>query len=221
MSDFISLLNGGPYIMPRSGVAKSAVLILHGYGADGANLIGLGQAWSMKMPDTVFIAPNAFEHCDMGIGYQWCSYRASDSGREILQAAYKHFESSQHKWDELIEGIKTEFQLEDHQITLVGFSQGAMVSLYQSIYGQHKFAGVVAYSGGFFKDETRVARYNPRLLICHGVNDDVVPVSWSQAGHNDLMDLGCQSDLHLYEGVRHEINEDGFMAGGAFIKDLI
>ena len=221
MSDFVSLLNGGPYLKPRSGVAKSAVLILHGYGADGANLMGLGQAWSRHMPDTAFVAPNAFERCDLGIGYQWSPYRAVESGREALQTAYKHFEGSQTKWDQLIDSIKAEFALEDHQIILVGFSQGAMVSLFQSVYGENKFAGVVAYSGGFFQDKTRTSRHKPPMLICHGRQDHVVPVTWSEEGYKDLQSLGCEVDLNIYEGVGHEINEEGFMAGGAFIKDLI
>lgn len=216
MTDFVQKLNGGPYLMPRSGVVKSAVIILHGYGADGANLIGLGQGWSMKMPDTVFIAPNAFSHCEAGIGYQWFSL--SSTNVEFLHAQIETIET---QWQALIDSVKAEFGLEDTQICLCGFSQGSMLALHQGVYGTHKFRGIIGYSGGFAPNPSREVIHHPQTLIMHGLDDQVVPSQFSETGHAALEAFGCASELILYPDTQHEINEDGYEAGGAFLKDLL
>lgn len=216
MSDFLTFLNGGQYLQARSGTPKSAVLILHGYGADGHNLIDLGRVWSQKMPDTVFIAPNAFEHCEMGMGYQWFSLM--DRSVDVM---HRHIQTIQTQWNQGVQSLLDHFDLIESDIALVGFSQGSMLSLYQGVYGPYHFKGIVGYSGGFAPDEKQIPHHTPPILICHGLDDDVVPADFSESGHKALTDMGSASQLHLYPRTGHEINEDGFMAGGAFLKELL
>lgn len=232
MSEFETFMNGGSFVKARSGTTRSVVLILHGYGASGDNLIGLGEAWSRSMPHTTFIAPNGFQICDFGmgisiekaedlppefpLGYQW--FPLPDREKPTIQ---RELQNSRDKWNWALSCIQNEFDISGDHIGVVGFSQGAMLSLYHGVYSDHKVAGIVGYSGGFMKNEAQLCKQSPPCLICHGMADEGVPFEYSQQGAKDLKTLGCAVTLNLYENLGHEINEEGFEAGGAFLKDLL
>lgn len=205
----------GPTLTPPT--TKNLVIIFHGYGADGANLIDLGSAWQNLVPNTAFVAPNAPTPCEMGgSGYQWFSLEEKTTelvqerlrGISDLVSTYIKEEAAHH-------GVPLK------NVALVGFSQGSMLAIHQAIYGLDECAGVLGYSGGFTADATLSAKNTPKTLLCHGKADTVVPFEFSQKGHEDLRALGAESDLILSPGVGHEISEEGFKAGGLFLKSLL
>ncbi len=209
-------LNGGPILEARSGVTKSLVVILHGYGADGDNLMGLGKAWSHKMPNTTFVAPNAFDICEMGFGYQWFSLE--DFSPPVRR---KNIMAIQGRMDNLLTSIFAAYPQSVDQIILVGFSQGAMISLHQGIYGAHKLKGIIGYSGGFSIKEDLEPLHAPNILLAHGLDDDIVSADFSREGYDALKNLGCEAELILSPGAAHEITKEGFKAGSIMLKELL
>lgn len=207
----------GPVILPTSGIVKRLVLIFHGYGADGENLIDLGYAWQALLPETAFVAPNAPTPCEMGGGgWQWFSLEEKTT--ELVQERLK---SVQEMVSSYIKGQAEKYNVDMRDVILVGFSQGAMLAIHQGIYGLRHCAGVVAFSGGFLTDDTLEQKGFPKVFLCHGEADQVVPVDFSRQGYEDLKTLRAQPQLLTSPKVGHEISEEGFKTAGLFLKDLI
>ncbi len=208
---------GGPVILPTSGIVKRLVIIFHGYGADGENLIDLGYAWQALLPETAFIAPNAPTPCEMGGGgWQWFSLE--EKTPELVQ---ERLRSVQGIVCSYIKGQAKKYDVDMRDVILVGFSQGAMLAIHQSIYALRHCAGVVGFSGGFTTDESLEQKGYPKVLLCHGEADSVVPADFSRQGYQDLKALRAKPDLLTFPKIGHEINEEGFKAAGLFLKDLI
>jgi phospholipase/carboxylesterase len=207
----------GPVILPTSGIVKRLVIIFHGYGADGENLIDLGYAWQSLLPETAFIAPNAPTPCELGGGgWQWFSLEEKTT--ELVQERLK---SVQDMVCSYIKGQAEKYNVDLRDVVLVGFSQGAMLAIHQAVYALRHCAGVVAFSGGFTVDEDLDQKGFPKVLLCHGEADQVVPVDFSRQGYADLKTLRAQPQLLTSPKVGHEINEEAFKTAGLFLKDLI
>ncbi len=206
----------GPTFEPPQGDIEHLVIIFHGYGADGDNLIGLAQGWSSLLPNTAFVAPNGLNPCKMGFGYQWFSLKEKTPAlvQERLRGISEVVSS-------YIKGQAQHYGVSLENVALVGFSQGSMLAIHQSVYGIEECAGVLGYSGGFTKDDGLTVLNTPAALLCHGEADDVVPVNFSVQGQKDLEALGCDSRLITSARVGHEISEEGFKAGGVFLKEVL
>ena len=206
----------GPALEPQQGDIKNLVIIFHGYGADGDNLIDLGQSWAPLLPNTAFVAPNGLKPCEMGFGYQWFSLeeKTADLVQERLRGISAEVSS-------YINSQAEHYNVPLSRVALVGFSQGSMLAIHQGVYGLKECAGVLGYSGGFTKDESLKAICTPATLLCHGEADEVVPVGFSIQGQEDLAEMGCESRVITSSGVGHEISEEGFKAGGVFLKEVL
>lgn len=206
----------GPALEPQQGDIKNLVIIFHGYGADGDNLIGLGQGWSSLLPTTAFVAPNGLAPCEMGMGYQWFSLE--EKTPELVQERLNGISEVVASY---IKDQAKQYSVSLKNVALVGFSQGSMLAIHQSVYGVEECAGVLGYSGGFTKDDRLKILNTPSALLCHGEADDVVPVAFSIQGQKDLETLGCDSRLITSARAGHEISEEGFKAGGVFLKEVL
>ena len=206
----------GPALEPQHEEVKNLVIIFHGYGADGANLIDLGQAWAPLLPHTAFVAPNGLTPCEMGFGYQWFSLEEKTT--ELVQERLKGILDPVSSY---IHSQAAHYDVPLKRVALVGFSQGSMLALHQGVYGLKECAGVGGYSGGFTKDPDQMILNTPPSLLCHGESDEVVPVEFSIQGQKDLQEMGCQSQILTSARVGHEISEEGFKAGGAFLKEVL
>jgi phospholipase/carboxylesterase len=215
------LVLSGPKILPDSGVTKRLIIIFHGYGADGANLIGLAEGWKTLLPDTAFIAPNAPDECEITpFGRQWFSMQ--NWTFDVLKQRLLE------KSEDISEYIKS--QAQDFgvgslkNVALVGFSQGAMLSLFQAVYGLEECAGAIGYSGGFLVDERLKPKFNgsaiPRALLVHGDADELVPCQASLAAEEQLQSIGVKTQLFIQPGIGHEISPEGFEIGAAFLQDI-
>lgn len=209
----MTLSFSGPSIKAGSGKTESLVVLLHGYGASGDDLISLGHQWAKALPDTDFIAPNAPFVCEQNPeGYQWCSLIDWDMRRigQDLSIVAKDL----HRF------IDRELELRglDHaNLALVGFSLGVFMALEVGL-NRPTCAGIIGYSGGYIPDASRLIIGRPDVLLIHGDADVVLEPDSSRAAYQNLKVLGIDSELHILPGIEHYIDVQGLGIGAGFLK---
>lgn len=207
----------GPRHGPASGgAAKQLVILLHGLGADGADLIGLAPHWGDILPDALFVAPNAPFPCDMApMGYQWFSAQdRSDEGR--LAAA----QAVAPALDAYIDDALAKAGVGAENMALVGFSQGTMMSLYVAPRRAEEMAAVVGFSGRLLSPEllAEEAVSKPPIMLIHGEMDDLVPFSSMAEAEQGLEAADFSVQTLACPGLGHGIDPNGLQHGGAFLK---
>jgi phospholipase/carboxylesterase len=208
---------GGPRLEPLSGgKARQLVVILHGYGADGADLIEIGRVLQPAFPDALFVAPNAPERCaDIGFGYQWFPITM-----DMLQAG--RFEGARRAAPavrELIEALWAETGLGAAETVLSGFSQGAMMALHVGLGIEPPLAGIIAVSGALIAPQPIASR--PAVQLIHGELDGVVDPRYSREALARLKEEGVDVALHVSPAIGHSISPDGLAAAAAFLKRVL
>ncbi len=207
----------GPSQKPASGgKPRQLVILLHGLGADGNDLIGLAPVWARILPDAEFVAPNAPFPCDMSpYGYQWFSIqdRSFDAVLGGVRAAAPML-------DAFIDDALESRGLADKDVALVGFSQGTMMSLYVGYRRAQPIAGILGYSGRLIGSETLAEeiRAKPRTLLIHGDADPIVPFASLAMAETALKALGVPVETVARPGLAHGIDEDGLKHGARFLK---
>jgi len=209
----------GPRLAPASGgPAKALIILIHGYGADGADLMGLAPHWQRLLPDAAFAAPNAPERCEMQpMGYQWFGISRLDptaTAAGVTRAAPL--------LDAFIDAELARLGLDGTRLVLVGFSQGTMMALHVGLRRQSGPAAIVGFSGLLAAPE-RLSEITakPPVLLIHGDADEVIPVSASQAAAQALGGAGIAAQWHISSGLGHGIDPQGLALGGAFIHDSL
>ena len=206
----------GPNQPPRAGgKPRHLVVLLHGYGSDGNDLIGLAPHWAEVLPDTEFLSPHAPFPCEMGpFGRQWFSFE--DRTPEAILAGTK---AAANILDAFLDGALAARGLTDRDLALVGFSQGTMMALYVALRRPQAVAAVVGYSGALVGAETLAAeiRARPPVLLVHGDADTMVPVSELARASAALKEAGVPVTVELRPGLPHSIDERGLTLGGRFI----
>src|SRR5690606_10003913 len=154
---------------------KNLVIFLHGYGSNGKDLISLSSEFSKILPDAQFISPNApfdFESPFVSYGYQWFSMVNADPN--IL---YPKIIEANNILEQFIKSQLERFSLKYQNLILIGFSQGAMMAMYNALRAKEIMAGVIAYSGKLILPTELSEEINskPRICLIHGKADNVVP----------------------------------------------
>lgn len=214
----MSILNG-PRAAARSGEAKSLVMFLHGYGADGRDLFGLADALAPHMPDTVFRAPNAPERCAVNpMGYQWFPISWIDGSPEsaMIEGAKRASETLSRHLDEALaaEGLTPD------RLALVGFSQGTMVGLDVALHRPEPIGGMVAFSGRYLENPTPPTA-KPPVLIVHGDQDEVIPVAALDDMRDRLGGFDVPVTWHVSRGTGHGIAPDGLRLALDFLRRVL
>lgn len=198
------------------GDPQSLVILLHGYGSNGQDLIGLAPYWTQDLPHTVFVSPDAPSPCEMGFGYQWFSLQ-SWAPMALLSGAEKAA-----VWvNAFIDEQMAKYKLPASKVALVGFSQGTMMSLYLAPRRAETLAGVVGYSGGLLGGEGLIGQTSisrPPIYLVHGEMDTVVPVGAFFHAKETLKHAGFDVSGHTTQGMGHSIDDQGIHEGGAFMK---
>ncbi|MEL6643670.1 MAG: alpha/beta fold hydrolase [Pseudomonadota bacterium] len=206
----------------QSGSARSAVMFLHGYGADGKDLLGLADPLAPHMPDTMFIAPDAPDRSAMNpMGFQWSPIPWIDgSSEEEAEAAMAR---SIDNVNALVDRFLEDEGLTAANLILFGFSQGTMLSLHLAPRRAESVAGVVGFSGRLLQPEKLEAEatVKPPILLVHGDSDDVVPFASMSLAGDALTTAGFEVFGHVMKGTAHGIAPDGLSVAAAFMRDKL
>ena len=207
----------GPAFAPASGgPAKQLVILLHGVGADGNDLIGLAPMLSQGLPDAEFLAPNAPEPCDMApVGYQWFSLQ--DRSADVIEAGVR---AAAPLVDKFIDDNCAIRQITPDRVALFGFSQGCMMSLFVGLRRQTAIAAVLGYSGALVAPGKLAAEIvsRPPVLLVHGEADPVVPHQMLAAAQAGLEAAGVDVQTVSRPGLGHGIDEAGIRKGAALLQ---
>ncbi|MGH1354441.1 MAG: alpha/beta hydrolase [Thalassovita sp.] len=210
-------------VEPKSGEARSVVVFLHGYGANGADLLGLADPLGDHLPDTLFVAPDAPENCPGSPGgYQWFPIPWIDGSSE--EEAERGMQQASEDLNAFLDGILVDNDMLPEQMVLFGFSQGTMMSLHVAPRREDEVSGIVAFSGRLMSPELLkdAAISKPPILLVHGDQDDVVPVQSLPEAAEALQEAGFKEVYaHIQKGTAHGIAPDGLSVALAFMRDKL
>jgi phospholipase/carboxylesterase len=210
----------GPIHKPASGgKPRQLVILLHGLGADGNDLIGLAPVLAQVLPDAEFVSPNAPFPCDMApYGYQWFSLQ--DRSPETILAGVR---AAAPILDAFIDEALASRGLAEKDLALIGFSQGTMMSLYVGLRRARAIAGIVGFSGALVGAEALAAeiRAKPRVLLVHGDADTMVPFHALGLAERALAATGVPVETLVCPGLGHGIDEAGLKAAARFLKEVL
>lgn len=207
----------GPRLPAASGNADRLVIFCHGYGADGNDLIGLGQHWQRILPTTAFASPHAPERCAMSpMGYQWFAISRMQPD-EMLRGV----EKAAPILNAFIDSELARLNLDASRLALVGFSQGTMMSLHVGLRRTTPPAAIVGFSGALPGAENLPGEIvgRPPVLLVHGDADEMIPVQALHMAANGLSAAGVSTRWHISRGVGHGIAPDGLDLAGQFLAD--
>jgi phospholipase/carboxylesterase len=206
---------------PVSGETRSAVVFLHGYGANGADLLGLADPLGDHLPDTLFVAPDAPEACaGAPFGFQWFPIPWIDGSSE--EESMAGMARAVDDLNAFLDALMVDEDLMPEQVVLFGFSQGTMMSLHVAPRREDAVAGVVAFSGRLLAPDLLADEVvsRPPVLLIHGDQDDVVPPQSLPEAADALQKAGWQEVYaHIMKGTAHGIAPDGLSVALAFMRD--
>lgn len=212
----MSLPLTGPSFPPKSGgPPKQAVILLHGLGADGDDLIGLAPYFAEMLPDAEFLSPHAPYPCDMApYGRQWFSLR--DFGHDAM---LRGLEAVKPIFDSYLDAVMETRGLTEADIALVGFSQGTMLSLHGALRRSKPIAALLGYSGMLVAPERLIGEITarPPVLLVHGEQDPVVPFEAMTLACRALEVLGVPVTASARPGLDHSIDDEGLAEGIRFV----
>ncbi|KKN46503.1 hypothetical protein LCGC14_0672370 [marine sediment metagenome] len=208
---------------PVSGETRSAVVFLHGYGANGADLLGLADPLGEHLPDTLFVAPDAPEACaGAPMGFQWFPIPWIDNSSE--EEAERGMMQATQDLNAFLDALMVDEDLLPEQVVLFGFSQGTMMALHVAPRREDAVAGIVAFSGRLLSPESLKddAVSRPPVLLVHGDVDDVVPPQSLPDAAEALQEAGWTDVFaHIMKGTGHGIAPDGLSVALAFMRDKL
>jgi phospholipase/carboxylesterase len=210
----------GPRLEPRSGAAKQLVIFLHGYGADGNDLIDIGRAWQQVLPDAAFVSPHAPNPCGQApMGREWFPLTMRDPNER-----WTGVNAAAPVLNAFIDSELKRRGLTDSALALVGFSQGTMMSLHVGLRRATAPAAIVGYSGMLVVPEdidpdkfAGEVRSRPPVLLVHGDQDQLIPVQALMHAAQGLAALEIPVEWHISPGVGHGIDQEGLRQGGEFL----
>ncbi len=216
----------GPRFGPaqaQDGRPQELVILVHGLGADGNDLISLAPVVAQVLPAAAFVSPNAPFPCDMAppgvsMGRQWFSFQDRDPAAVLagVRTAARHL-------DAFIDAELARAGLPDARLALLGFSQGTMIALHTAIRRARPCAAVIGYSGALVGPELLAAevRSRPPMLLVHGDADEVVPFQSMAAAEQALRAAGFLVHGEARPGLGHGIDEAGLQLGAAMLKQSL
>jgi len=209
----------GPRVQAKSGAPRQLVVFLHGYGADGADLIEIGRQWRPFLPDADFVAPHAPERCAMSpMGRQWFPLTMRDPSER-----WRGCVAARPTLDAFLDAELEQRGFDERALALVGFSQGTMMALHTGLRRRIAPRAIVGYSGLIVEGPEQAGEERPpqarppAVLLAHGEEDDIIPVEALMMSTNALADAGVPTQWHLSAGLGHGIDNAGLIHGALFL----
>lgn len=212
----------GPELLPAGGVesVRSLVVLLHGYGSNGDDLIGLAHEWTRDLPHTAFVAPHAPTALpQMHHAYQWFGiwdltpWQIEKGLRDVAPQVVEY-----------VRAQAARFKLGLDRVVLVGFSQGTMLSLHLGLRDLKGLAGIIGYSGAMISPETLATEKvtpMPPVLLVHGMMDNVVPWGATQMAADTITQQGGTVETIFRPMLMHSIDRDGMSAGSRAVREWV
>ncbi len=208
----------GPSLPPAEDAKpEQLVILLHGVGADGNDLIGLAPHFQQVLPGALFVSPNApFPFDMMPMGYQWFGIQDFSLAARLAGA-----QRAAPILDAFIDAQLARHGLGEEQMALVGFSQGAMMALYVGLRRARPARAIISYSGMIVGHEqlAREIRSRPPVLLTHGTADTVLPFACLADAEQALRTLGLDIQVHQRPGLGHGIDDACIRLGQLFLAD--
>jgi phospholipase/carboxylesterase len=211
----------GPRLAPQSGPARQLVVFLHGYGADGNDLIEIGRGWQQLLPHAAFVSPHAPEPCGQApVGRQWFALTFRDPNERWVGV-----NKAAPAVERFLEAELARHKLPASALALVGFSQGTMMALHVGLRRAIAPAAIVGYSGLLVlppeldNPEAFAAeiKARPPILLVHGDRDDLIPAQALFQAAQGLAALDIPVEWHLSAGIGHGIDAEGLRQGSEFL----
>lgn len=210
----------GPRLEPRSGTAKQLVVFVHGYGADGNDLIDIGRAWQNLLPDAAFVSPHAPHPCGQApTGREWFPLTMRDPGER-----WRGVNEAAPAFNAFLDAELARRRLPPSALALVGFSQGTMMSLHVGLRRAVPPKAIIGYSGMLVVPEgvdpekfAAEIKSRPPVLLVHGDQDQLIPVQALLHAAQGLAALEVPVQWHISPGVGHGIDQEGLRHGGEFL----
>ena len=205
-------------IKPENDISiKRAVILLHGYGGDGKDISMLTLNWKRFLPNTIFLCPNGHEKCEINpTGYQWFDLTRDDS-EYILEQSKK----AEIKLNQFIEEVKNEYNLNNSQICLSGFSQGCMMSINLGLTSSENYNCIVGFSGKVINSEDLNKRKttSTKMLLIHGDKDAVVLPTFLLEAKDFLIRNNVEVETKMIKDCEHHIPVEASSAALNYIKN--
>jgi phospholipase/carboxylesterase len=217
----MAALLDGPRLAPPSGEARQLIVFLHGYGADGNDLIEIGRAWQQYLPRAAFASPHAPEACgEAPVGRQWFPLTVRDPNER-----WRGVNKAAPVLTQFLDAELARHKLPPSALALVGFSQGTMMALHVGLRRATAPAAIVGYSGILVTppQETDLDAFassitsRPPMLLVHGDRDELIPVQALFQAAQALAALDLSVEWHLSPGLGHGIDQEGLRHGGEFL----
>jgi phospholipase/carboxylesterase len=212
-------LDGPRWGPAEGGAPDKLVVLLHGVGADGFDLIDLAPGWGQAVPRALFIAPHAPEECDLApYGRQWFSLQDRTPAR--MEAGVRVAAARLDAWLIAQAGA---LGLAPGDVALMGFSQGAMTALFTGLHHGPARAGILAYAGALLGAESLAAGLaaRPPVLLVHGEADEVVPAEASRRAEAALRAAGVPVEAAYRPGLGHGLDDEGIEAGALMLRRVL
>jgi phospholipase/carboxylesterase len=208
----LKIVNGASLQPLSGGAPRQIIVLLHGYGSSGADLIALAPHLQPSIPDALFLAPNAPQRS--GPGYQWWplyGFSPADlaAGAALAAPAINAF----------VDRKLGQYGLSDADLAIIGFSQGTMMALHVGLRRKAAPAAIVGYSGMLVgaAELAHLPIVKPPVLLVHGSADQVVPVAALHAAKAELAKLGIEAETHVSTGLGHSVDPTGMRLGVEFL----
>ena len=200
---------------------KYLIIFLHGYGCDKNDLMPLSENFSAISDEICFLSVDAPEPCEKGHGYQWFPLETFDF---TLESIYGFIKEDVAYVKDFVEKQSLRLNIDYKNIFLVGFSQGAIVSLASAIRFDKKIGGVISFSG--FQPDTEETlklefKTKQNVLLIHGTDDQVVSYDLMSYSKNLLELFKINVKTYTNIGVDHCINTQGLMVAVDYIRNII
>ena len=200
----------GPTFKPQNSNIESICVFFHGWGSNGDDLISLAPIMSKKLPNMLFVSPNAPETCSINpAGRQWFDIMERENGIDKPLEQIRNY----------ISNLKTSYLVGNKKIFLFGFSQGAMIALHYGLRETKGFGGILAFSGSLISPHrsSEIKNYTDVLLV-HGELDEVVPFKEMQNASSELSKINIKVQQHPVANLGHGIDDFGIFKAIEFIK---
>ncbi len=209
-------LSGSSHAPASGGKAKQLVVLLHGYGSNGDDLISLAPFFAQALPEAEFMSPNAPFPCEISaFGFQWFGFE--DRTPDMLLGGAR---LAAEILDRFLDAELTRRGLADRDLALVGFSQGTMMSLHVGLRRPNQIAGILGFSGSLIAPQLLAGelKSKPPVFLVHGTADQVVPFGALAQAEKALRDAGVPIETESRPGLPHSIDQIGAQRGALFLR---